>query len=121
MTKDDRDVLELLQEELAFVEQGGYGRSVRAPWSAKSTFQDSLTCINYPYHDHSHPCRDCRLAEFVPGSHLRDDVPCHAIPMDETGETIADLEREGNQARLEDHLKKWLRITITRIKSERAH
>lgn len=27
--KDERDILELLQEELAFIERGGYGRSVR--------------------------------------------------------------------------------------------
>ncbi len=26
MAKDDRDILELLKGELAFVEQGGYGR-----------------------------------------------------------------------------------------------
>ena len=45
MEKDDRDILELLKEELAFVEQGGYGRSVRTPWLPKSAFQDSLTCI----------------------------------------------------------------------------
>jgi len=29
MTQDDRDVLELLKTELDFIEQGGYGRSVR--------------------------------------------------------------------------------------------
>src|SRR5215470_5608028 len=49
MTKDDRDILELLKEELSFIEQGGYGRSVRTPWKPSSTFQDSLTCVNYGY------------------------------------------------------------------------
>ena len=120
MEQDDRDVLELLQSELAFIEQGGYGRSVRAPWSPKSAFQDSLTCINYPYHDHAHPCSECRLTEFVPGDHRAEDVPCHFIPLDETGETIEDLAEQGNQPQLEDHLKKWLRKTIGRIQAERA-
>jgi len=47
MAKDDRAILKLLQDELAFIELGGYGRSVRTPWLPKSAFQDSLTCINY--------------------------------------------------------------------------
>ena len=49
MAKDDRDILELLKDELDFIEKGGYGRSVRTPWKPKSAFQDSLTCINYGY------------------------------------------------------------------------
>jgi hypothetical protein len=46
MTNDDRDILELLKEELDFIEKGGYGRSVHTPWKEKSIFQDSLSCIN---------------------------------------------------------------------------
>ena len=59
MAKDDRDILELLKEELAFVEQGGYGRSVRTPWLPKSAFQDSLTCINYADANRTAPCNEC--------------------------------------------------------------
>ena len=47
MSSDDRDILELLKAELDFIEQGGYGRSVRTPWQSKSIFRDSLTCVNY--------------------------------------------------------------------------
>ena len=43
MAKDDRDILELLKQELSFIEEGGYGRSVRTPWLPKSVFQDSLS------------------------------------------------------------------------------
>src|SRR5215204_4007320 len=50
MTTDERDILELLKEELDFIEKGGYGRSVRTPWQSKSTVQDSLSCINYGSH-----------------------------------------------------------------------
>jgi hypothetical protein len=49
MATDDRDMLEVLKEELDFIEKGGYGRSVRTPWKPKSPFQDSLTCLNYGY------------------------------------------------------------------------
>jgi len=120
MEQDDRDVLELLQSELAFIEQGGYGRSVRAPWSPKSAFQDSLTCINYPYHDHAHPCSECRLTEFVPGDHRAEDVPCHFIPLSTDGETIEDLETQDNQAKLEREVKEWLRARIKQIEEERT-
>src|SRR5918911_3596796 len=92
MVKDDRDILELLKEELAFIEQGGYGRSVRTPWLPKSAFQDSLTCINYGYLDHPHPCSECRLTEMVDNQHSSEQVPCHFIPFNDAGETIADLE-----------------------------
>jgi hypothetical protein len=39
MAKDDRAILEILQEELDFIEKRGYGRSVRTPWLPKSIFQ----------------------------------------------------------------------------------
>ena len=47
MSDDKRDVLEVLKFELQFLEQGGYGRSVRTPWKATSMFQDSPSCINF--------------------------------------------------------------------------
>ena len=56
MAKDDRDILELLKDELAFIEQGGYGRSVRTPWLPKSAFEDSLICINFAYQYRAHSC-----------------------------------------------------------------
>lgn len=120
MAKDDRDILELLKEELAFVEQGGYGRSVRTPWLPKSAFQDSLTCINYADPNRTHPCSECRLIDFVGSEHLSDEIPCHYIPLNEAGETIADLEAKGNQARLEATLKAWMRAKIKQIEDRRA-
>ena len=44
MSNDKRDILEVLKFELNFLEQGGYGRSVRTPWKPTSIFQDSLSC-----------------------------------------------------------------------------
>jgi hypothetical protein len=120
MTKDDRDILELLKEELAFIEQGGYGRSVRTPWLPKSAFQDSLTCINYADPNRSHPCSECHLIDFVGPEHLSAGVPCHYIPLNDAGETIEDLEAEGNQAKLEATLKQWMRAKIKQIEERRA-
>jgi len=120
MTKDDRDILELLKEELAFIEQGGYGRSVRTPWLPKSVFQDSLTCINYADPNHSIPCNECPLTEFISGEHQSENIPCHFIPLNEAGETIEDLEAQDNQHKLEATLKKWMRTKINEIEEARA-
>ena len=118
--KDTRDILELLKEELAFIEQGGYGRSVRTPWLPKSAFQDSLTCINYGYPYRVHPCNECHLLEFVDPEHEKESVPCHFIPLNEAGETIEDLEAQDNQPKLERTLKEWMRAKIKEIEEARA-
>lgn len=118
MVKDNRDILEVLQEELSFVEEGGYGRSVRTPWKPKSAFQDSLTCLNYTYLEKVHPCSECHLMEFVPEERRAEEVPCHFIPLTNSGDTIDSLEPQ-DQQRLEAELKAWLRSKIAAIENSR--
>jgi hypothetical protein len=120
MSHDDRDILELLKDELDFIEKGGYGRSVRTPWKPQSAFQDSLTCINYGYPYRAHPCNECHLLDFVSPEHHLAEVPCHFIQLDETGETIEDLESEENEAKLERKVGDWLRARINEIEKKRA-
>jgi hypothetical protein len=120
MAKDDRDILEILQEELDFIEKGGYGRSVRTPWLPKSIFQDSLSCLNYGYPYRAHPCNDCQLIDFVSKEHQSANIPCHFIPLNEAGETIEDLEANDSQSKLEETLKSWLRAKISAIEQQRA-
>lgn len=120
MSQDDRDILEVLEEELTFVEQGGYGRSVRTPWLQKSVFQDSLSCLNYGYPYRAHPCNECSLIDFVSPQYQTASVPCHFIPLNDKGQTIAELELMDNQPKLEETLKTWLRATISTIREQRA-
>jgi hypothetical protein len=120
MTKDDRDILGILKDELEFIEKGGYGRSVRTPWKPTSALQDSLTCINFGDPGRAHPCSDCRLMDFVAPEHHAENIPCHFIPLTESGETVEDLELKGNQSRLEESLKQWLRKKISELEAERA-
>jgi hypothetical protein len=120
MANDDRDILELLKEELDFIEKGGYGRSVRTPWKPKSVFQDSLTCINYGYPYRAHPCNECHLLEFVGPEHQYEVIPCHHIPLDEAGETIETLETQDDQGKLERKVRDWLRVRIREIEEQRA-
>src|ERR1041384_3459246 len=97
MSTDERDPLELLKEELSFIEQGGYGRSVRTPWKPTSPFQDSLTCINYGYPYRAHSCNECRLIDFVSEEDRTAAIPCHHIRLNPEGDTIMNLEAEENQ------------------------
>ena len=120
MTTDERDILEILKDELEFIEKGGYGRSVRTPWHEKSTFQDSLSCINYGYPYRAHPCNECHLLDFVSPEDQTKDVPCHHIPLNTDGDTIEDLELQDNQAKLEHEISEWIRARIKEIEEERT-
>jgi hypothetical protein len=120
MTTDDRDTLEVLQEELALIEQGGYGRSPRTPWKDKSPFEDSLTCINYADPAHTYPCSKCCLIDYVPDEARSEAVPCHSIPLDESGDTVDQLVAEDDQYKLEQVLKAWLRAKIHEIQTARS-
>jgi len=116
---DERDVLEVLKFELNFLEQGGYGRSVHAPQTPTSIFQDSISCLNFGDPRRPHPCSECMLIDFVPQSRRNEDVPCHHIPLSPAGETVATLEARDSQQRLEESVIAWLRAIIARIEQER--
>jgi hypothetical protein len=118
MSDDKRDILEALKFELAFLEQGGYGRSVHTPKTPTRAFQDSLSCINFCEPTRPHPCSECFLTDFVPENAQNEDVPCHHIPLTPEGKTVEEL--RGNQLKLEEALGAWLRATIHRIEQERA-
>ena len=120
MPRDDRDILEVLKSELEFLEQGGYGRSVRTPWKATSTFQDSLICLNFNDAGRPHPCSDCLLMEFVPPDSRTQDIPCHHIPLGASGQTVCTMEERHNQFAMEDAVRKWLRATISAIEKRQA-
>ena len=118
MSKDERDVLELLKTELDFIEKGGYGRSVRTPWKPTSPFRGSLTCVNYALPEKTHPCSECHLIDFVPADKQSEELPCHAIPLNELGDTVESM--EGDQSKLEEALKAWMRRTINELEAQRS-
>ena len=119
-TNDERDILEVLKAELDYIEKGGYGRPVRRAWQPSSVFQDSLTCINFGYPYRTHPCHECLLNDLVPPERQAEQVPCHHIPLDAEGTTVAAIEPEDNQARLEERVKTWLRARIKEIEDARG-
>ena len=119
MSDDKRDILEVLKFELSFLEQGGYGRSVRTPWKATSIFQDSPSCLNFNDSSRPHPCSACLLTDFVPPEAREEAIPCHFIPLNSLGETVDSMERHSHQPEMEEALKNWLRSAITRLESQR--
>jgi len=116
---DQRDILDVLKFELSFLEQGGYGRSVRTPWRPTSVFQDSPSCINFNQADRPQECSECLLSNFVPHNAEGEEVPCHHIPLNQHGETVSSMERQRSQVEMEEALRDWLRATIARIEEER--
>ena len=120
MSNDKRDILEVLKFELNFLEQGGYGRSVRTPWKPTSIFLDSPSCINFSDSGRPNPCSDCLLTDLVPEKCQEEEIPCHHIPLNNQGETVYTMERQREQLELEEAVKGWLRSTIQRIEQDRA-
>jgi hypothetical protein len=120
MACDDRNLLQILKEELAFLEQGGYGRSVRTPWKPTVTFLDSPICINFGEPERPHRCEECHLIDFVPEDKRSELNPCHFIPLNESGETISQLYNWGSQEELEESLGRWLRERIAELESRHA-
>jgi hypothetical protein len=115
MAKDERELIELLTSELVFIEQGGYGRSVRTPWKVPSSFRESLTCVNYALPEKAHPCAECHLIDYVPAEKRREELPCHFIPLNAAGDTVQSLGRADNQMKLEGSLKEWMRVKIKEL------
>ena len=120
MIKDDRDPLEVLRFELRFLEDGGYGRSPRAPQRPPLIFEDSLTCMNFNTQSDRAPCSACLLMKFVPPTLASEQIPCRHIPLDVKGRTLSSLYESGNQQQIEETLGNWLRIAIKRLERERA-
>ncbi len=116
MAQDKSALLGILKDELAYLEDGGYGRSVRTPWKPTSIFRDSPSCLNFDDEARPHPCSECWLMDFVPADHKEADMPCHHIPLDEQGRSVADF---GNrtQQELEESVGKWLRAAIARLET----
>ena len=120
MQTDERDLLDVLKFELAFLEKGGYGRSPREPWRPQFIFEDSPTCMNYDSKLNPKPCAECVLMHLVPPENREAAVPCRHIPFNAAGETLDSLYRQSDQHEIEDVVRTWLKAEITRLENERT-
>lgn len=118
MAKDQRNLLDVLKAELAFLESGGYRNPIRAKWRPQFIFQDSPTCLNYGDLIRRNPCSECVLIDLVPEEYRTKKTPCRHIPLNVQGETVDSLYRTGAQEELEAAVATWLKSTILRLEGE---
>jgi len=115
MYKDERDLLDVLKAELAFLEKGGYGRSPRESWRQPLIFEDSPSCMNYDSKDHAEPCDACVLFQLVPPEFRGKQIPCRHISLNAEGETLDSLYRSSHQFEVEEVFGNWLRRMIAAV------
>jgi hypothetical protein len=135
-------LLNALKLELKFCELGGY-KPVRgrfperasendpistflfdesAPESRKelSVFRDSPSCLNYGLPVRERPCSECWLIDFVPAEKRGETVPCHHIPLNERGDSVATLGGPGDAPDVQEAVLDWLRGMIQQLEAEPA-
>jgi hypothetical protein len=120
MAQSKKDVLTVLQAELAFVEGGGYRTPQQAAWRPQFIFEDSPTCLNYRNFGKRLPCSQCALIDFVPNGHKQQQFPCRYIPLDQSAHTLDLLYRTATEEEAHAMVASWLRNTIAQLKHELA-
>jgi hypothetical protein len=116
----EQNVLEQLRSELNFMGEV----ECRSPSSRiavrESIFRSSPICPNFGNPDRPHPCAQCPLMGFVPIDRQSENLPCHHIPLNESGETVATIEAGNERERLSQAVTDWLQFVIKRLERERA-
>jgi hypothetical protein len=120
MSRDKRQLVDVLRQELEFVEKGGYRHPSHAAWRPQFMFQDSPTCLNFNSNDIPAPCTDCVMMQVVPADSQQRKFPCRYIPLNERGETLDLLYRAGTQEETQAAFKNWLKSTIARLERQQA-
>lgn len=118
MEYEPKEILEQLKLEIQILERGGYEPSVHAPREELRIFRDSASCPNLALEQKALPCVHCWLGQFIPAQHMDAQEPCHYIPLNEKGETVASLSQEGRREEAMQALLGWLRQTVARLEKE---
>ena len=118
MNESRERVLELLKRELAFLDSGGYGRSLSFPWRARYVFEESPSCPNSADRTRPHRCIDCWLMEFVAPDLRTEQVPCRFVELAAEGVTVDSMYRCGTPAESEEALRHWLLERIREVEGQ---
>jgi hypothetical protein len=114
---DERNLLDVLKAELAFLEGGGYGNRARFPWRPNFVFEDSPTCLKFGARKEPPPCLECLLTQFVPEDRKQLAYPCRQIPLTPAGESVAHFYECGTEEELEQALKGWLQRKVAELEA----
>lgn len=118
MSNSRLDILNLLKQELMFLERGGYGG--RMPWRPVAMFLDSPSCPNRLDAERSTPCSQCWLYQFVPERFRQEMEACHFIALNRDGESVHSMSRQYTPAEVEAALKTWLQAEIRHLEELEA-
>ncbi len=116
--QDNRNLLETLKAELAFLESGGYSNRPRFPWRPSFVFEDSPTCLDIRAEETRRPCSECLLMQFVPNDQKELTYPCRQIPLTPEGESVAHFYDCGTERELETALRSWLQRKIAELEAQ---
>jgi hypothetical protein len=58
--------------------------------------------------------------DFVPSEKRSEAIPCHHIPLNENGDTIASLEGRDEDFKVQEAMKDWLHRTIHQLQAAGA-
>jgi len=120
MPADLKQIIDQLKLQRDILKSGGYGRSVRTPWKPTKLFRDSVTCLNFDEIVKRHPCNECLLWDWVPENHRDEDIPCHFIPLNDRGDSIASLEDAEDREAAENALLSWLDSVLEHLEAKLA-
>ncbi|HZD93903.1 MAG TPA: hypothetical protein VE133_06590, partial [Candidatus Sulfotelmatobacter sp.] len=95
-----------------FFDAGGYGKPFRSQWRPTLLMRDSPVCINYRDTGRQNPCCECPLFSLMAAGQQNKLIPCHYIPLNPQGETIAGLYAQGSQELLDHRYRNWLQEKI---------
>jgi hypothetical protein len=109
------EIINRLNKELSFLEQGGYGG--KSPWRPVSMFLDSPSCPNRLDVERSTPCSQCWLFEFVPERFRQETEACQFIALNSDGESVHSMSRQYTAAEVEAALKTWLEVEIKHLEA----
>ena len=118
MKYDQQEIIAKLKLEAGIIRDGGYNPSVRDPHAQPRIFRDSVSCLNVGLEIKKEPCDDCLLMLFVPPGERQRENPCHYIPLNDKGDTVASLEAAGDREKLESTLLAWLEKAIEGAEKE---
>ena len=88
MESNRQTVLQLLKNELEFLDKGGYKHNPRSPWRAPYIFEDSPSCPNSSDRARPHLCEECWLMQFVAPELQEEQIPCRFVDLTENGVTV---------------------------------
>lgn len=110
-------LLQALRTEIGFFDAGGYGRTFRSKWRPTLLLRDSPACANYNDSGRQNPCSQCPMFSLVPLNKKDRLVPCHFIPLNKQGRTIAWFYEHGSQESLDWQYRIWLEDVTNALKT----